>query len=420
MRKSSALVFAGWLCWALPLAAQHAHSSGGGMPAPDFAAAVLHHNGSGTSAEPDSTATPMWMLMKDHWMLMFHGETFLNDTQQSGPRGGDKLFSTNWFMAMAQRRAGPGTLTLRAMLSLEPATVTGRYYPELFQQGETAFGKPLIDGQHPHDLLMEIAALYDLRLSDRTLLSVYAAPVGDPALGPAAYPHRASASEDPLAPLGHHLEDATHISDDVVTVGLTQGIGRIEFSGFHGREPDEFRWNLDQGRMDSWSWRATVNPSANWSGQFSMGHLHSPEALRPDENIVRTTASLMYNRPLAGGSWASTLVWGRNHSSEGLTWNGYLAETTLRFADRNAVWGRIEDVDRTTELLQPAPGLPEGIAGRVQAYTAGYDRSIGTWPHLDIAPGGQFTLYRTPAGLRPEYGPYPVGVVLFLRLRIVP
>jgi hypothetical protein len=412
-------MFAGWFAWALPLAAQHFHAASG-MPAPDFGAAVLHHSGSGTSMEPDSTVTPMWMVMKGDWMLMFHGEAFLNEQQQSGPRGGDKLFSTNWFMAMAQRRAGPGTITARAMLSLEPATVTGRSYPEMFQQGETAFGQPLIDGQHPHDLFMELATLYDLKLGDRTLLSLYAAPVGDPALGPAAYPHRASASEDPLAPLGHHLEDATHISDDVVTAGLTRGIGRIEFSGFHGREPDEFRWNLDQGRMDSWSWRATVNPAANWSGQFSMGHLHSPEALRPEENIVRTTASLMYNRPLARGSWASTLVWGRNRSSEGLTWNGYLAESTLRFADRNAVWGRIENVDRTSELLLPPAGAPESIAGRVQALTAGYDRSFALWPHLELAPGGQVTFYRTPAALQPLYGRHPTGVVLFLRLRLVP
>ncbi|HET9785304.1 MAG TPA: hypothetical protein VFP94_10160 [Terriglobales bacterium] len=409
----------GAFCWVLPLAAQLVHE-GGGMPAPDFAAAVLHHSGSGTSMEPDSTATPMWMLMQDHWMLMLHGEAFLNDTQQSGPRGGDKLFSTNWFMARAQRRVGPGTFTARAMLSLEPATVTGRFYPELFQQGETAFGKPLIDGQHPHDFLMELAAIYDLKLDDRTLLSVYAAPVGDPALGPAAYPHRASASEDPLAPLGHHLEDATHISDDVVTVGLTRGIGRIEFSGFHGREPDELRWNLDQGRMDSWSWRATVNPAANWSGQFSIGHLHSPEALHPGENIARTTASLMYNRPLAHGSWASTLVWGRNHSSEGLIWNGYLAESTLRFAESHTVWGRIENVDRTSELLLPPAGAPESIAGRVQALTAGYDRSFALWPHLELAPGGQVTFYRTPAALQPLYGRHPTGVVLFLRLRLVP
>ena len=135
------------------------------------------------------------------WMLMFHSNVFLNETQQTSPRGGDKFFSTNWFMPMAERRFGSGQLTLRAMLSLEPATITGERYPLLFQQGETAFGAPIVDGQHPHDFFMELAALYDLHLSERTLLSFYAAPVGDPAIGPTAYPHRASASENPLGTL---------------------------------------------------------------------------------------------------------------------------------------------------------------------------------------------------------------------------
>ena len=144
------------------------------------------HASSGTDAEPNSTPFAMWMAAKGKWTFMFHGVAFLNDIQQSGPRGADRFFSTNWFMPMAQRKLGRGTLTLRTMLSLEPATVTGRRYPELFQQGETAFGVPIVDGQHPHDLFMELAALYDYKAGKSTLLSVYAAPMGDPALGPPA------------------------------------------------------------------------------------------------------------------------------------------------------------------------------------------------------------------------------------------
>src|SRR5665213_3014353 len=146
---------------------------------------------------------------------------------------------------MAERSLGPGQLTLRAMFSLEPATVTGERYPLLFQQGETAYGVPIADGQHPHDFFMEIAALYDIHLGERRLLSFYFAPIGDPAIGPTAYPHRASAIENPVGTLGHHREDSTHIANDVVTVGMTHSIVRIEASGFHGREPDEHRWNID-------------------------------------------------------------------------------------------------------------------------------------------------------------------------------
>ncbi len=167
-----------------------------------FLKKIQYHATSGTSAEPNSTPMPMLMTRRGPWMLMFHANVFLTEEQQTSPHGGDKLFSTNWFMPMAQRRLGPGQLTVRAMFSLEPVTVTGRRYPLLFQQGETAFGLPIADGQHPHDFFMELAALYDLKLGQQSLLSFYAAPVGDPALGPTAYPHRASASENPVgAPL---------------------------------------------------------------------------------------------------------------------------------------------------------------------------------------------------------------------------
>ena len=125
--------------------------------------------------------------------------------------------------------------------------MTGRRYPLLFQQGETAYGMPIVDGQHPHDFVMELAALYDWKLGEQTLLSFYGAPVGDPAIGPTAFPHRASAAENPVAALGHHQEDSTHIAYDVVTVGLTDGIVRVEGSGFHGREPNEHRWEISAG-----------------------------------------------------------------------------------------------------------------------------------------------------------------------------
>ncbi len=272
-------------------------------PPRSFTQAIEAHTTSGTSAEPDSTPAPMLMTMRgpasNRWMLMLHGNGFVADIQQTSSRGGDKLFSTNWVMPMAQRALGPGQLTLRTMLSLEPATITGRQYPLLFQQGETAYGLPIADGQHPHDFVMELAALYDLRLGEKTLLSFYAAPVGDPAIGPTAYPHRESALENPVGTLGHHQEDSTHISDDVVTVGLTRDWLRLEASGFHGREPNEHRWQVQQGSIDSWSARLTFQPGRDWSGQYSYGRLHSPEALFPTEDQDRATASVMLTGPSA-------------------------------------------------------------------------------------------------------------------------
>jgi hypothetical protein len=387
-----------------------------------FVQQIEHHASSGTSAEPNSTPTPMLMTMKGPWMLMFHANVFVTDTQQNSPRGGDKFFSTNWLMPMAERALGPGQLTLRAMFSLEPATITDRQYPLLFQQGETAFGKPIADGQHPHDFLMEIAALYDLKLGEKTLLSFYAAPVGDPAIGPTAYPHRASASENPVGSLGHHQEDSTHIADDVLTVGLTHGIARVEASGFHGREPDEFRWNLDQGKIDSWATRLTLQPGKNWSGQYSYARIVSPEALFPGEDQARMTASVMYNRPFKDGNWASTALWGRTRSlADNSKENSYLLESLVRFRTSNYAWTRLENAGRSNELVNGTNPLPAGFQeepiGHVQAYTFGYDHDVDLIPHVRTAVGAQVTTYGVPEALKPVYGSRPVGVQVFVRLR---
>lgn len=393
--------------------------------------AELHHASSGTSAEPASTPTPMLMSHHGPWMLMLHGTAFISDTQQSGPRGADKLFSTNWLMPMAMRHLGPGQLTLRAMFSLEPATVSGRQFPELFQQGETAFGKPIIDGQHPHNFFMEVAALYDIPLGKQTLLSFYAAPIGDPAIGPTAYPHRLSASEDPLAALGHHQEDSTHIAYNVLTAGVTWRGLRFEESGFHGGEPSEQRWGFQPSpnghNLDSYSSRITFSPTFNWSGQYSIAHITSPEALYPGEDQQRQTASIMYNKPFGAGhsdNWSNTLVWGRTRSlSDNSKENSYLAESLLQFRTRNYLWTRIEDAGRSNELLiSPGSQLPfnfeESPIGHVQAYTAGYDRDFHITPHLLAAPGAQFTTYTAPEALVSTYGHHPFGVVAFIRFRL--
>ena len=310
------------------------------------------------------------------------------------------------------------------MLSLEPATISARRYPLLFQQGETAFGKPIEDGQHPHDFIMELAALYDLKMGANNLLSLYFAPVGDPAIGPTAYAHRASASENPVGPLGHHQQDSTHIADEVVTVGLTHRILRIEASGFHGREPDEFRWDVDFGQIDSWSTRLTVQPGKNWSGQVSYARIASPEALFANEDQARLTASVMYNRRLHDGNWASTMLWGRTRSiQDNSIFNSYLLESTMRCRTRNSVWTRVENVDRSTELLLGENPLPAGFQetpiGRVEAYTFGYDRDFHIVSHLESALGVQFTTYGVPATLGPIYGSHPVGFMVFARLRPV-
>ena len=400
---------------ALPLLAQHDMSN---MPGMHHDMAGMHHDdttevmeASGTSLNPASSPMNMIHLDAGRWRFMIHGVAFLEDTQQSGPRGRDKLFSTSWFMTEAERRVAGGTFALRTMLSLDPATVTNRRYPELFQTGETAFGTPIVDGQHPHNFVMELALDYRHPLGEKTTWELYVAPVGDPALGPVAYPHRVSAAELPQAPLGHHLQDSTHVAYEVVTAGITHGIVRVEASGFHGAEPNENRWTIGYGAIDSYSGRVTVSPNANWSAQISAGRLTKPEALEPGDQ-TRVEASVTYNKPYSHGNWASSAIWGRVHKTAGgNNLNGYELESVARWAQKNYVTGRIE-LDDKDELLAAARTF------RIGAYTIGYTRDFYLLPRIATGLGANFTTYSMPGALDPYYGRRPVAGMVFLRFKV--
>jgi hypothetical protein len=406
---------------------------------------------SGTSQEPRST--PMDMLMKKagDWTLMGNGVLFGVYSAETGPRAQDKIFSTNWFMGMASHRLGPGTLTLRSMLSLEPLTVTNRRYPLIFAEGETAYGVPIISGQHPHDFFMELAAAYQINLTDRFALNFYGGPRGEPALGPPAFPHRISSSEDPIAVISHHLQDSTHIASNVFTAGITYRAVTLEASGFHGREPGENKFALNSGGIDSLSTRLTITPTSRWSGQFSIGRINQREATHPLRPSLRTTASLMYVRPLRQGHWATSLVWGRNNDLAYTQlpnvpaipivgfqpkhivsvptripeqiYNSFLIESTILFRNKNWVWFRGEATDKDSLLLYPEDPfvllVDERRYARVHAYTAGYERElprIASWLSQGI--GGQITSFVSPPVLEPVYGAHPWGIQLFVRMRL--
>jgi len=371
----------------------------------------LMNQASGTSANPPAWAMPMLMKKLGSWQSMFMGSAFLVDTQQSGPRGGDKFYSPNWFMASAARRAGKGSFMVQLMLSLDPATVTGRRYPLLFQTGETAYGEPIVDAQHPHDFIMGLGFHYARPIAEKTTLQAYFAPVGDPALGPVAFPHRASAMELPQAPLGHHWQDSTHIANEVVTLGITHKIVRLEASGFYGSEPNENRWNIDSGPINSWSTRFSVMPNKNWTAQVSVGRLAHPEKDEPGD-VVRWTASVEYVK----NNRATTVVWGRNHNTVlQRDTNSFEVESVLPIRRRNFFTGRIESVDKD-ELFHERTGPADTF--RIGAYTLGYTRDVDLVSYLQTGVGANFTTYTLPDALRPFYGDRPFGVTLYLRVRL--
>jgi hypothetical protein len=310
-----------------------------------------------------------------------------------------------------------GAFQMEIMLSLEPATITDRRYPLLFQTGETAYGQPLVDAQHPHNFIMALGLHYVRSLSEHATLDLYFAPVGDPALGPVAYPHRASAAELPEAPLSHHLQDSTHIAYNVVTAGLSYRKFKFEASGFYGTEPNENRWSIDPGPINSWSGRVWYFPGKDWAAQVSTGRIAQPEGREPVDNQgdqERTTASLSYSKPLGTGrAWSSSLIWGRNHDTGSQhNLNSYLVESALPIHHSNFVTGRIELVDRD-ELSVP------GIY-RIGEYTIGYTRDVDLMRHLETGIGANFTTYSLPDSLRPLYGNRPVGGNIFVRFRLRP
>jgi len=385
---------------------------------------LLMNLASGTAVNPASWPMPMLMTHFGHWNAMFMGVAFLVDTQQSGPRGHDKFYSSNWVMASAQHRVGEkGAFQAVLMLSLEPATITDRRYPLLFQTGETAYGRPLVDAQHPHDFIMSLGFHYARELGEGTILEAYVAPVGDPALGPVPFPHRASAMELPQAPLSHHWQDSTHIANEVVTLGLAHKKFKIEASGFYGSEPNENRWNIDSGPINSWSSRLWFFPSKNWAMQVSTGRLAHPEALEPGDT-VRTTSSIAYTRPMPGGSWSSSLIWGRNHNTgTKRNLNSYLVESVLPVTRKNFVTGRAELVDKD-ELFAGDPEIEEqlerqyGSTFRIGAFTIGYTRDIALFRNIETGIGANFTAYSLPDAIKPYYGNHPVGGNILVRFRL--
>lgn len=381
------------------------HDEGLVLPSP--------HQGSGTAWQPASVTGYEWMWMRGGWELMAHGTIFIDYNQQGGPRGEGKAESVNWGMLMEQHRLGSGTILFREMFSGESLTSPHPGFPELFQTGETYHGQPLVDHQHPHNLFAELAAMYTLPLSDKVSWELYGGPSAEPALGPVTYLHRASAAELPMAPLGHHLQDSTHTSFGVVTTGLVIDRIRLEASAFNGREPNEQRWSIQLAPLNSWSARASVAPGRNWAAEYSIGKLIHPEALEPGDQW-RQTASIEYNRPLASGNWASTLVWGRVHKlATGSNLNSYLLESTFNFRERNYVFSRLELVDKD-ELFPQAATHP---AYRIGAYTFGGVRDLIHNRAWQLGLGADLSLYSKPAALDSAYGDNPISFQIFLRMR---
>jgi hypothetical protein len=369
-----------------------------------ISAAVAHAQ---TPADPDAGRTWSWAADANVFFGYNHQDRKFTDFTA--------WESQNWFMLSGTRPLEGGRLALHGMVSLEPFTLQDLGSPQVFQTGETFQGAPLIDYQHPHDLIMNLGATY--ATSARGVnLTFEAAIVGTPALGPTPFMHRASARNNPQAPLAHHYMDATHITPGVLRAAAEAGGLSAEVSVFRGEEPNENRVNIDRPRLDSWSVRGAWR-GGPWLVQLSGAHLHEPEPFDPYD-ATRITASVEFAGAVRARPLAAAIVWGNNREVHG-NLDGYLVEWDFRFAPRSTFFGRAELMAK--DILRLGGLHPRGVIhfhqiSRVAAVTLGYAREVheSRWGRLAI--GGDATAYHLTDDLREPYGS-PRSFHVFVRWR---
>jgi hypothetical protein len=375
---------------------------------------------SGTAWLPD--ATPMYGIHRTArgWDVMFHGNAFAQFLYEGGEehRESHQAGSINWFMGMARRRLGAGRIGVRGMVSLEPWTIPGCGYPDLLATGETCDGDTIHDRQHPHDLFMELAIEYERPLTASTRLQLYGGPAGEPALGPVAFPHRLSAMSNPIAPIGHHWLDATHITYGVATAAVYGSRWKAEASVFNGREPDEDRVDLDLAALKSFSGRVSFLPTPSIVLQASAGHLaeaEAPHGVGARLDVERVTASATWHRrPATEAFWATTVAWGMNIEPLETT-HSMMLESTFSADGRNTWFGRLEVTGKPAHALHVSESNDVFTVGKLQA---GYARYFGQRRGFQPGVGGSLAVSLLPPALQARYGGQAVlGLGLFVTVR---
>ena len=376
----------------------------------------MSREASGTAWQPDVTPHQGLHIMKGDWMLMGHALVNGVYDWQGGPRGGEKAFVSGMLMGMASRHFSDGSaLQLKAMLSPDP--LMGRSgYPLLLAAGETANGRDsLVDRQHPHDLFMELSASYSVRLGKEGSLFVYAGLPGEPAFGPPAFMHRLSIMDSPEAPITHHWLDSTHITFGVVTAGATWRNWKLEASRFNGREPDQHRWDIETGPLDSSALRLSWNPTRTLALQGSWAKLKHPEQLDPAESQTRWSASAIWTRPFGDGNWwSTTLAWGRKSSD-----SGQLDAVALESAVKLGAFTLLGRGEYTENDELTFAGGHRGPVYDVGKVSLGAVRDFRIAEHLSRGAGGRFAVNFVPDSIVPLYGGNnPLGAMGFVRLKL--
>lgn len=394
------------------------------MITPDPLGVSMERMGSGTTWVPDAAPIPsLYFAAPGQWDVTVHGFVFAQYDRQGGPRGGEQLGSLSWMMAMASHTLAGGRFQARTMLSLDAIGVTLRGYPLLLQPGEAYNGQPLHDRQHPHDLWMELSALYERPVTRSVGVMLYVAPSGEPALGPVAFMHRPSATDIPAAPLGHPRQDETHVTFGVLSAGLFTHTLKLEGSVFNGRDPDQYRFDFDRIRLNSYSARLTYNPTIAWSFSGGYGYVKSPDALDPTASLHRVTAAALHGSTfMTDGQWSTSAIYGADkHSTDASFSHAVTLESEAILDTRNTVFSRAEYGQNSAAdfgVDTPQYGFAPDHRFSVSAVSLGYIRDFARFGKGTLGLGTMGTLNLVPSTLSAAYGSRtPLGALVFVRLR---
>jgi hypothetical protein len=264
----------------------------------------------GTSRAPETSPIDALEARRGPWTFSFHENLFLSAGRI--PNGE----SPSWLMFAAGYRGLGAELSTRTVLQIVPLSVL-----ELREER--------------HELFTELAISHRLELAEGVALQLYGGPAGEPALGPQAYTHRASAIGDPFAPRIRDHFDATRVSHGVVTAGVSIPAMSIEGSWFNGRARDGDPYDLDLRTPDSCSARVTYLPLATLSLQTSYGYLG-------EAKLHRVTTSVSHAIPLLRGSSSAMLAWSRNLRAGEPASDALLVESNFALDEHHAVFGRVE------------------------------------------------------------------------------
>lgn len=392
--------------------------------------------GSGTSWLPDSSRVRDIRYMPGQWMVSLQAKAYGQYVNQSTKRGDTQLGLTDWEMLMAMRSIGSGQLRLNLMTTVEPLTLGGNGYPLLLQTGGTYEHAFMHDRQHPHNAMMELSAAFEQPIANFAAVSMYAAAVGEPAIGPVASMHRPSAENDPLAPIGHHWQDASHQSFGVLTFGVNTRTLKLEGSLFNPREPDEHHLFMDYrgAKLDSYAGRLTWAATPHVVASSWYGFLNSHERLDPTARMHRYGASVLtQSRGVRGGDWSSTFVWAMNlHHHDGASHaiihgganasphhhaSSLLAESNFGIGKRTSIFARMESVRKNGEELGFLGGDLTELYD-IRSYTLGAARSIIAVANTQVSLGARGSVNVVPQNLLATYGTRrPSGFAVYAQLR---